>query len=104
MNPDQIIAIQQLHPPNNPKEVQKFTGMIAALNRFVSRLANRCRLFYQLLKKWKGFQWTEECDLAFKDLKSYLASPPILSRLEPDEDLYMYLAVSDHAISSVLIG
>ena len=45
----------------------------------------------------------EECDSAFKDLKSYLASPPILTRPNLGEDLYMYLAVSDHAVSSVLI-
>lgn len=77
--------------------------MVAALNKFVSRLADRCRPFYQLLMKWKGFRWTKECDVAFKDLKSYLASQPILSLLEPAEDLYMYLAVSDHTVSSVLI-
>ena len=41
--------------------------------------------------------------MAFRDLKCYLASPPILSQLEPEEDLYMYLAVSDHAMSAVLL-
>ena len=40
VNPDQIKAIIDLHPPRNPKEVQKLTGMTAALNRFISRLAN----------------------------------------------------------------
>ena len=79
VNPDQITAIQQLRPPTNPKEVQRLAGMITTLNRFVSRSADRCRLLYQLLKKWKGFQWMEECYMAFKDLKSYLASLPILS-------------------------
>lgn len=79
LNPDQITAIQQLNPPNNPKEVQRLTEMITTLNRFVSRSANRCRPFFQLLKKWKGFQWIKECDMEFRDLKSYLASPPILS-------------------------
>ena len=103
VNPDQISAIRQLEPPNNPKEVQKLTRIIATLNRFVSRSANRCWSFYQLLKKWKGFLWTEECDEAFKDLKAYLASPLILSWPEPREDLYMYLAISDHAVISVLI-
>ena len=37
VNPDQIRAINNLRPPRNPKEVQKLTGMIAALNRFISR-------------------------------------------------------------------
>ena len=45
----------------------------------------------------------EECDTALRDLKSYLASSPVLSQPEPEEDLYMYLVVSDHAVSSVLL-
>ena len=46
VNPDQIKAIKDLHPPWNPKEVQKQIGIIAALNRFIFRLANRCRPFF----------------------------------------------------------
>ena len=42
VNPDQIKAINDLKPPRNSKDVQKLTGMIAALNRFISRLADRC--------------------------------------------------------------
>ena len=45
----------------------------------------------------------EECDTVFQDEKSYLASLPILSQREPKEDLYMYLAVSDHTVNSVLL-
>ena len=58
VNPDQIEAVKRLKLPSNPKEVQVLIGMLAALNRFISKFANRCRPFYQLLKKWKGFQWT----------------------------------------------
>ena len=39
VNPDQIKAINNLQPPRNPKEVQKFTGIMAILNRFISRSA-----------------------------------------------------------------
>ena len=66
VNPDQIRAIHNLQPPRNPKEVQKLIDMIAALNRFISRSAGRCRPFFLLLHKWKGFEWTEECALAFQ--------------------------------------
>ena len=41
VNLDQIKAINSLQPPRNPKEVQKLTGMMAALNRFISRSADR---------------------------------------------------------------
>ena len=62
VNPDQIKAINDLHPPQNPKEVQRLTSMTIALNRFISWSADRCRLFFQLLHKWKDFSWTGECD------------------------------------------
>ena len=53
VSPDQIKEIHNLQAPRNPKEVQKLTGMIAALNRFISRSADRCRPFYLLMNKWK---------------------------------------------------
>ena len=62
VTPNQISAIECLKSPSNPKEVQVLTGMLAVLNQFISKFPNRCRPFYQLLKKWKGFQWTEECE------------------------------------------
>ena len=61
VNPDRIKAINNLQPPRNPKEVQKLTGMMAALNRFISRSADRCRPFFLLLHKWKEFEWLEVC-------------------------------------------
>ena len=103
-NPDQIKVINNLHPPRNPKEVQKLTGMAAALNRFISRLVDRCHQFFQLFHKWKYFQWTEECVLAFKELKQYLlCPPPVFSKPKKEEILYAYLAVIDYAISLVLV-
>ncbi|XP_075633834.1 uncharacterized protein LOC142606354 [Castanea sativa] len=56
-------------PSHNPKEVQRLTGMMAALNQFISRSTDRCRPFFQLLNKWKEFEWTEECAFAFQQLK-----------------------------------
>ena len=102
-NLDQIEAVNRLKWPSNPKEVQVLIGMLAALNRFISKFADRCRPFYQLLKKWKGFQWDKECDKAFRDLKEYLTQAPMLTAPESGEDLFMYLLVSNHAVSAVLL-
>ena len=70
---DQIRAIHDLQLPRNPKEVQKLTRMTAALTRFISRSVDRCRPLVQLLHKWKGFEWIEECSSAFQQLKEYLS-------------------------------
>ena len=95
--------MNRLKPLSNPKEVQVLTGMLAALYRFISKFADHCRPFYQLLKKWKGFQWNEECDKAFRDLKNYLMQAPMLTTPKSGKDLFMYLSVSDHAVSVVLL-
>ena len=87
VNPDQIKAINNLQPPQNPKEVQKLIGMMAALNMFISRSADRCRHFFPLLHKWKEFKWSEECVVEFQQLKQYLSRPPIMSSPMVDEVL-----------------
>ena len=45
----------------------------------------------------------EECPRAFSRLKAYLAQAPILSQLVAVEILYMYLVVTNHTMSMVLI-
>ena len=77
--------------------------MTAALNRFISRSIDRCKPFFLLMNKWKGFEWTEECALSFQQLKEYLSRPPIMSSPLTDEVLFFYIAVAPHAMSLVLI-
>ena len=77
--------------------------MTAALNIFIFWLADRCRLFFQLLYKWRDFEWIEECSVAFEELKQYLSQPPILSMPKKEQVLYAYIVVIDHAMSLVLV-
>jgi ribonuclease HI len=102
-NPDQIAALVDLAKPRNIKPVQRLTGMMAALGRFISRSANKCKPFFRLLRKKSKFVWDEECSVAFQGIKAYLSSPLCLSIPNPGEPLFLYLAVSDHAVSAVLV-
>ena len=77
--------------------------MIAALNQFIYWSADRFRPFFQLLHKWNVFEWTEECALAFQQLKDYLSWPPIMSRPEEEEVLFAYIAMASYAVSLVLV-
>ena len=100
-NPDKIRAIIEMAPPRNVKEVQSLNGKIAALNRFVSRATDKCLPFFRTLKK--SFEWTDECQRAFEELKAYLSSPPLLSPSQSGEELFLYLVVSPVAVSAALI-
>ena len=55
------------------------------------------------MNKWKGFEWTKECALAFQRFKEYLSWPPIMSSPKMDEVMFAYIAVAPHAISLMLI-
>ena len=76
-NPEKVQAIINMVSPRTVKEVQKLTGRIAALNRFVSRATDKCLPFFKMLKQ--AFAWTDKCEAAFQDLKRYLSNPPLLS-------------------------
>ena len=101
VNPDKIQAILDMEPPKNIKEVQSLTGRVAALNRFVSKATDKCLPFFKILRK--AFKRMDECQKAFQDLKVYLTTTPLLSPSRLGEDLYLYLAVSSHAVSSALV-
>ena len=59
-NPEKITAISHMGPICNVKGVQRLTGCLAALSRFISRLGERGLPLYKLLKKTDTFIWTEE--------------------------------------------
>ena len=100
-NPDKIKVVVDMLPPSNIKDIQCLTGRIAALSRFISRASDRCRPFFQVLKK--AFQWDTHCQEAFTSLKTYPSSPPILVSPSEGELLTLYLAVSDFATSATLV-
>jgi hypothetical protein len=49
-NPEKIFAITKMKAPTCIKDVQKFTGCMAALNRFISKLGERGLPFFKLIK------------------------------------------------------
>ena len=100
-NPDKIRAIIEMAAPRNVKEVQSLNSKIAALNRFVLRATDKCLPFFRALKKY--FEWMAKCQQVFEDLKTYLSSPPLLSPSQPEEELFLYLAVSSAAVSAALV-
>ena len=100
-NPEKIKAILDMKSPQSIKEVQSLIGRVTALNRFISKATEKCLPFSKVLKK--AFEWMDECQKAFQDLKTYLVMAPLLSPSVMGEELYLYLAVTPHAISSALV-
>ena len=78
------------------------TGRLTALGHFIGRFTDKLRPFFLTLRGANTTRWTSECQQAFEEIKTYLTRLLILSSLEPGEQLYMYLVVSECAVSVVL--
>ena len=97
------MAISNMGPIRNVKGVQRLTGCLAALSRFISRLGERGKPLYKLLKKTDTFVWTEEAQQALEILETSLTSAPILVAPERGEPLLLYVAASNHVVSAALV-
>ncbi|KAL0421290.1 UNVERIFIED_CONTAM: hypothetical protein Slati_3151900 [Sesamum latifolium] len=93
-NPLKIRAIIDMKAPTCLNKAQRLTGRIAALSRFISKSAEESLAFFKMLKKAKTFEWGTPCQLAFEELKAYLARLPLLVKPSPGEVLYLYLSAA----------
>ncbi|GKU98082.1 hypothetical protein SLEP1_g11132 [Rubroshorea leprosula] len=100
VNPEKIRAIAEMEPPKSVKDIQRLTGRVAALHRFISKSADKCLPFFKIMRlaaqkdesgKQKKFEWSQECQTAFDELKSYLNTPPLLTKAIDGEIPYFVL-------------
>lgn len=56
-----------------------------------------------LLRKASKFQWTDECESIFLQLKTFLATPSVIPKPIAKEPIIVYLVVSEDAISALLV-
>jgi hypothetical protein len=90
--------------PAKLHDVQKLAGRVAALSRFIARLGEKALPFYALMKKTdKKFEWTEETDAAFAQLKKVLSTPSVLVATKEREPLLLYIVDTHQVVSTVLV-
>jgi ribonuclease HI len=102
-NPTKIQAIINMMPPQSARDVQRLTGRLAALNRFISKSAERSLPFLKTLRGAKDFAWEPEQAAAFASLKQHLSELATLTSPNPLLPLLLYVAASPHAVSATLV-
>jgi hypothetical protein len=102
-NPTKIQAIINMTPPQSTRDVQRLTGRLAALNRFISKSAERSLPFLKTLRGTKDFAWGPEQAAAFASLKRQLSDLAILTSPDPSLPLLLYIAASPYAVSATLV-
>ncbi|GAB4818110.1 hypothetical protein N2152v2_005156 [Parachlorella kessleri] len=100
--PSKVECIQKLAPPRDIRAVRSFLGMVGYYRRFIRSYSDRARPLVELLKKDIPWEWTEECQAAFEDLRQCLMTAPILVRPTPHGKFILACDVSGYACAAIL--
>ena len=102
VDPDKIRAILDMPALRIEREVRGFLGRLQYISRFIARLTDICEPIFRLLRKSKPTIWDYWCKRAFKRIREYLLSPPVLAPPTPGPHLLLYLSVLDVALGCML--
>jgi len=97
-NPEKVSTITKMGPIRDVKGVQKVTGCLAALSRFILRLGGKALSLYRLLKKAERYTWTIEAEEALDKLKRMLTTASILVPPRPAEPLLLYVTTTTQVV------
>ncbi|GJU67094.1 reverse transcriptase domain-containing protein [Tanacetum coccineum] len=86
--------------------MQRLSGKLAALNKFLSKAAKKALPCLDTLKKCankKDFHWTIEAEEAFQEMNKLIAELPTLTAPKKEEELMVYLSAANEAVRIVLL-
>ena len=94
--------ISELPPPTNVKTVRQFLGHAGFYRRCIQDFSKIAKPLYKILEKDSKFEWDEECQQRFKELKSYLTTTPIVRAPDWQLPFEVMCDASDLAVGAVL--
>nr|GEU56293.1 reverse transcriptase domain-containing protein [Tanacetum cinerariifolium] len=102
-NPKKTKAVFDMQSPKTLRETQSLSRKLAALNRFLSKLAERSLPFFETLKNITKenkdeYRWMDVAEKAFQELKKLIMELPTLTTPILKEPLFIYLATSRDAV------
>jgi hypothetical protein len=102
-NPEKVKAVMKMKSPKCVKDIQKLTGCMAALSQFISRLGEKGLSFFKPLKEKEKFEWSDEANTAFVELKQFLTSPLVLTVPKEGETLLLYITATNRVVSTAIV-
>ncbi|QRV73517.1 Retrotransposable element Tf2 protein [Ceratobasidium sp. AG-Ba] len=102
MEEEKIKAIMEWGTPRKIKEVQAFFGFVNFYRRFIAEFSKIARPLHDLTKKDTRFEWNQECQQAFEEIKKRVSQDPVLIHPDPDKPFILETDASGIAIGAIL--
>ena len=78
-DPAEVSAVKEMQRPKSVTEVRSFEGLASYYRKFIQGFSKIAKPLFDLTKKDKKFQWNQDCEESFQELKNRLISAPILA-------------------------
>lgn len=101
-DPEKVQGIINTPPPDNVAAVRRFIGMASWYRKFIPDFATIAAPLTQLTKKNARFVWTPDHAEAFRKLKEFLITTPILSPPDFTKTFTLQTDASAYGIGAVL--
>ena len=101
-NPEKIEIIKNYPRPANVKQVRQFLGLSQYYRRFQKNYSKIAKPLHSLTQKDVEWNWTEECQAAFEQLRTNLIEPPILAYPDLNKPFILTTDASDVSIGYIL--
>ena len=95
-------AVQEFPQPRKLRDVRAFLGLCSYYCKFIKDFAKIAAPLTDLTKREVAFQWSDECEKAFRTLKQKLVNPPILAYPDYQKEYLLYTDASSTAVGMVL--
>jgi hypothetical protein len=103
VDPSKVKDVLNWMPPMNTSEIHSFLGLAGFYRRFIKDLSKIIKPMTRLLEKNKNFDWTDECQVSFEELKKRLTSAPVLTLPDIIKKFDIYCDASKQALGCVLM-
>jgi len=98
-----IEAVKNWPRPTTPTEIHSFLGLVGYYRRFVEGFSSIAAPLTKLTHKETKFQWSDECERSFQELRNKLTSTPVLVLPEGTEGYAVYCDASGVGLGCVLM-
>ena len=102
MSEKKVAKIRDWTAPKTVKNVQEFLGFANFYRRFIDGYSETCLPLTELTKGDKIFEWREEHQKAFEELKEKFVTQPILAHFVSSKPTMVETDASDFALGAIL--